>query len=28
VLGLNLLVDRVGRSSQRSMGLSVPGGAI
>jgi phosphate transport system permease protein len=28
VLGLNLLVDRVGRSNQRAMGLSVPGGAI
>jgi phosphate transport system permease protein len=28
VLALNLLVDRIGRSHQRSMGLSVPGGAI
>jgi phosphate transport system permease protein len=28
VLGLNLLVDRIGRSHQRAMGLSVPGGAI
>ncbi len=28
VLALNLLVDRIGRSHQRRMGLSVPGGAI
>jgi phosphate transport system permease protein len=28
VLALNLLVDRIGRSQQRAMGLSVPGGAI
>ncbi len=28
VLGLNLLVDRIGRSHQRAMGLSVPGGAV
>ncbi len=28
VLALNLLVDRIGRSHQRAMGLSVPGGAI
>jgi phosphate transport system permease protein len=28
VLALNLLVDRIGRSRQRAMGLSAPGGAI
>ena len=28
VLGLNLLVDRIGRSHQRAIGLSVPGGAV
>jgi phosphate transport system permease protein len=28
VLGLNLLVDRIGRSQARAMGLSLPGGAI
>ncbi|HME04085.1 MAG TPA: ABC transporter permease subunit [Solirubrobacteraceae bacterium] len=28
VLGLNLLVDRIGRSHGRRMGLSVPGGAV
>jgi phosphate transport system permease protein len=28
VLALNLLVDRIGRSHQRRMGLSIPGGAI
>jgi phosphate transport system permease protein len=28
VLGLNLLVDRIGRSRARATGLSVPGGAV
>jgi hypothetical protein len=28
VLGLNLLVDRIGRSHARSTGLSLPGGAV
>jgi phosphate transport system permease protein len=28
VLGLNLLVDRIGRSHARATGLSVPGGAV
>ena len=28
VLGLNLLVDRIGRSHARNMGLSLPGGAV
>jgi phosphate transport system permease protein len=28
VLGLNLVVDRIGRSHARSTGLSVPGGAV
>jgi phosphate transport system permease protein len=28
VLGLNLLVDRIGRSHARAAGLSVPGGAV